>query len=61
MEKSCAKCGHAFFCGSPASVCWCNDVLLDRSLGLARENFHDCLCPTCLAEYQIAGNEDNPD
>ena len=47
-EKRCPKCGVAFECGGLFG-CWCRDVKLDAAqLAQLRQQFVDCLCPTCL-------------
>jgi hypothetical protein len=47
-EKRCSKCGLAFDCGGLFG-CWCRDVKLSTAqLALLREQFVDCLCPSCL-------------
>ncbi len=47
-EKRCSKCGVAFDCGGLFG-CWCRDVTLtEAELAGLRQQYSDCLCPTCL-------------
>ncbi len=49
MQKQCEHCGRNFSCDQ-AVGCWCGTVKLDQSqLAWVKQNFHDCLCPGCLA------------
>jgi hypothetical protein len=49
--KSCAKCGTAFECLHNAD-CWCmNITLTQENLNFLKENFADCLCPSCLDSF----------
>ena len=46
-QKTCSRCGGPFDCCT--SGCWCEDITLDPATRAAfREEFTDCLCPTCL-------------
>jgi hypothetical protein len=46
-QKMCPCCGTQFDCA--AGGCWCDDVSVTDSRRTAlRENYADCLCPTCL-------------
>ncbi len=51
MTKKCPKCGASFQCFGDAD-CWCENVQIHKPEMLKIiENFNDCLCPACLAEY----------
>jgi hypothetical protein len=55
--KHCERCGRAFECG--LSRCWCKDVpVSDAQYDRIVKRYHDCLCPTCLAE--LTGNTSGP-
>lgn len=48
MEKACSNCGVIFECSSDYG-CWCNDVsLTSEQLSWIKENYDNCLCPSCL-------------
>ena len=56
MDKSCPRCHGGFQCANPFPGCWCTRVTLSREvLGMLRENYDDCLCPSCLKEYSETG------
>ena len=47
-QKVCGACGAPFECGG-LWFCWCRDVRLDEATRKKlREQFADCLCPSCL-------------
>ncbi len=47
--KMCERCGKGFECG--LSRCWCGNVpVSDTHYEHIIKQYHDCLCPTCLAE-----------
>ena len=53
MEKTCSRCGASFTCQNEARGCWCEDLTLSpETLALLRQQFDNCLCPTCLKSYQ---------
>jgi hypothetical protein len=53
MEKTCSKCGLIFNCGNELRGCWCEEVHLDQeTLDLLKENYANCLCPTCLKNFE---------
>ncbi len=46
--KRCERCGAGFECG--LSRCWCGQVAVsDAQYDRIVKQYHDCLCPTCLA------------
>lgn len=47
QRKVCAGCGRSFDCA--LGGCWCAGVELDAdALRAIKEEFTDCLCPSCL-------------
>lgn len=57
-QKQCSKCGKSFDCCADGSGCWCEQYSVKTdTLAELKENFADCLCPSCLAEY-AAGKKD---
>ena len=49
-EKRCQQCGQAFDCGGLLG-CWCWRVKLDQAArATLRQQYADCLCPSCLAQ-----------
>ena len=48
MQKQCGKCRQAFSCQQTGG-CWCGTVTLDAAqLAWIKQQFANCLCPTCL-------------
>ena len=48
----------AFNCCNEVPGCWCENVQLDqKALDALKNDFDNCLCPTCLKAYEktIAG------
>ena len=48
----------AFNCCNEVPGCWCENVQLDqKALDALKNEFDNCLCPTCLKAYEktIAG------
>jgi len=53
-QKNCSKCGKAFGCQSDSRGCWCEDLhITTDTLVQLRNEFDNCLCPQCLALYQV--------
>ncbi|MGE0472547.1 MAG: cysteine-rich CWC family protein [Nitrospirales bacterium] len=47
--KTCERCGTGFECG--LSRCWCGQIPVDdQQYDRIVRQYHDCLCPGCLAE-----------
>lgn len=54
FTKQCAKCNKPFDCCSDGSGCWCEQYTVPQhNLDKLRAEYTDCLCPQCLAEYQL--------
>lgn len=50
--KTCPKCGNQFECRHDAS-CWCVKITLsDVVKEELKNNYADCLCKTCLTEFE---------
>jgi len=51
-QKICSKCGKEFGCQSDSRGCWCEDLhIKTETLTQLRNEFDNCLCPECLAQY----------
>jgi hypothetical protein len=52
VPKECSKCGKPFECCADKRGCWCEGYSLQpEALQELKENFENCLCKECLAEY----------
>jgi hypothetical protein len=52
MIKSCSKCKSEFECCNEQRGCWCEELYLDtETLKKLKDEFDNCLCKACLAEY----------
>ncbi|MGM0567419.1 MAG: cysteine-rich CWC family protein [Bacteroidota bacterium] len=55
-QKTCPRCGKAFFCGAETGSCWCTKYSLsENALQKLQENYSGCLCEACLST--IAENQ----
>jgi hypothetical protein len=53
MEKQCSRCNTAFNCQNETRGCWCEALdISDETLLHLKENFDNCLCPSCLKDYE---------
>jgi hypothetical protein len=53
MLKTCSKCEAEFTCTNETAGCWCEEVSLSNTtLKQLKEEFDNCLCPSCLKEYE---------
>jgi hypothetical protein len=53
QQKTCERCGAGFECCREG--CWCKSASLNAAtLASLREQYGDCLCPTCLAALSAA-------
>ena len=51
-KKECSKCGENFTCTNETRGCWCENVQLNtETLQFLKENYENCLCPSCLTNY----------
>ncbi|WP_447968413.1 cysteine-rich CWC family protein [Nitrospira sp. M1] len=49
IPKTCERCQQAFICG--LFGCWCGSMpVTNEQYTSIVEQFHECLCPACLAE-----------
>lgn len=54
--KECPRCGATFFC-EVREGCWCgNRPLTQETLEQLRNEYIDCLCPTCLKQFESQKN-----
>ncbi|TGK18108.1 hypothetical protein EHO61_11710 [Leptospira fluminis] len=54
-EKKCSKCFRPFGCRADEGGCWCDSANLnDLTLSKLRLLFDDCLCSSCLSEFETA-------
>jgi len=60
MEKQCSKCYTAFGCKTESRGCWCESlqVPIDTLVQL-KEQFDNCLCPSCLRQYAVDSVDDS--
>ena len=50
--KHCSKCNTTFECCSDKEGCWCENLAVSlETLNALRNQFENCLCPSCLTEY----------
>ncbi|MCA9471658.1 MAG: cysteine-rich CWC family protein [Nitrospira sp.] len=50
LPKTCERCHRTFVCG--LFGCWCRELpITDQQYVEITERYHDCLCPSCLAEW----------
>ncbi|MCD9189528.1 MAG: cysteine-rich CWC family protein [Pyrinomonadaceae bacterium] len=58
-SKVCEVCGKEFSCNAENGNCWCFDLQLKaETLQKLKENYQDCLCPTCLKPEETADRHD---
>lgn len=50
--KVCSKCNQSFECQNETNGCWCEGLFLSiDTLNELKQQYDNCLCPTCLKEF----------
>jgi len=58
-RKQCSKCKTAFECNAEGSGCWCEGLIISQeNLQVLKDDFDNCLCPDCLAQYAMPVGKD---